>query len=561
MCFLRRGAALGAIAVAVTGTGRADLLLNEILYDPAGADSGREFVEILNAGSEAVSLSGVRLEAGDGARPDSWRVAWSAAPGTLAPGAWLVVGGDSLPGPHRLVVDLQNGPDAVRLVRGSTRLDVVGYGALEFPEYYAGRPAPDISGASLARWPDGHDTGDNAADFAARPPSPGRPNWPARALALRFDPIDAASTWPGRRIATRLTLVNAGRETLRAPDFRLETTLEQLEDMEPERVVAALPLEVDPPCGPIAPDDSCGSVIAWLGDRGLHRLRVRAVVAGGEPESVRVFVRIGAGPVIVNEIHYAPDVGMVEWVELWNRDANEWSLAGWTLEDASGRAGRLLASRQLAAGAYAVAASDTQASLPPLPSGAVRVLVSPWPALNNTDGEDGFADAVVLRDAAGRVVDAVRYKGAWGVPGRSLERLVTDPDLRGLLWAACKDPARATPGRANSAVGPPLVRAIIDIQPNPFSPDGDGHEDSLGIGLEVPEGHVGFRAALFDLDGRRRRTLAADRLGPGPRRLLWDGRDSAGVDLPTGVYIVHFEFQSKSGTGLEARRVVGLVRP
>src|SRR5262245_36640384 len=106
------------------------LVLNEILYDPAGPDAGHEFVEILNTGDSESPLAGLELETNDGARPGTWHRAWLGTSGALGPHEFLLVGGDSLRTPERLRGDLQNGPDAVRLRRGDAVLDVVGYGAL-----------------------------------------------------------------------------------------------------------------------------------------------------------------------------------------------------------------------------------------------------------------------------------------------------------------------------------------------------------------------------------------------------------------------------------------------
>jgi hypothetical protein len=166
----------------------------------------------------------------------------------------------------------------------------------------------------------------------------------------------------------------------------------------------------------------------------------------------------------------------------------------------------------------------------------------------------------VLRDATGSVVDGLRYAAAGTERGRSLERLVADPDARGVLWAACKEASGSTPGRANSAQAAPLPAAQLALAPNPFTPDGDGQDDVLTATLEVPIGCQGFRARVFDLEGRCRVRLAADRLGPGPRHLVWDGRDDSRSDLPSGFYILNLEFDSKSGPPQRLRRVVGLGR-
>jgi hypothetical protein len=73
--------------------------------------------------------------------------------------------------------DLQNGPDAVRLVSGSTVLDALGYGTVPKTGVFAGEgtAAPDVTaGLSLARWYANVDTDDNADDFRSlSTPTPG----------------------------------------------------------------------------------------------------------------------------------------------------------------------------------------------------------------------------------------------------------------------------------------------------------------------------------------------------------------------------------------------------
>ena len=53
-------------------------LISEILYDAAGDDTGREFVELFNPGPIALPLAGARLEAGDGSGPGRWSLRWTA---------------------------------------------------------------------------------------------------------------------------------------------------------------------------------------------------------------------------------------------------------------------------------------------------------------------------------------------------------------------------------------------------------------------------------------------------------------------------------------------------
>ena len=125
----------------------------------------------------------------------------------------------------RLVVTLQNGPDAVRLVQQGRVLDRVGYGALNDPGFYEGRPALDDPDASLARIPDGRDSDDNAADFQAARPSPGRRNAPQREWRVSLAEPDWIHLWPGRRLSVTAQVHNSGLETLEAGAWQARAEL------------------------------------------------------------------------------------------------------------------------------------------------------------------------------------------------------------------------------------------------------------------------------------------------------------------------------------------------
>ena len=160
--------------------GTARLVINEVDYDQIGADTGG-FVEIANTGPAAATLDGIALvlvNGGDGAE-----YARKALSGTLAAGAKLVVD-----------VDPQNGaPDGLALVDTAkeTLLDALSYeGAINAAtigtkvfDLVEGTMLPvDVADSNtvdgtLARIPDGTDTGSAAADWAFTTTStPGAPN-------------------------------------------------------------------------------------------------------------------------------------------------------------------------------------------------------------------------------------------------------------------------------------------------------------------------------------------------------------------------------------------------
>lgn len=101
----------------------------------------------------------------------------------------------------------------------------------------------------------------------------------------------------------------------------------------------------------------------------------------------------------------------------------------------------------------------------------------------------------------------------------------------------------ASDGAEAGAVGPKgSVRSrpapiVVTIEPNPFNPE-------TVIRYEVKEAGDLFVAVYKDLGdrkpGARVRTLAIRHHEPGSYEILWDGKDEAGNDVPTGRYLCGF---------------------
>jgi hypothetical protein len=159
------------------------LRINELDYDQAGSDDA-EFVEVLNPLTCDAVLNDVALElvnGGDGKVYARYALAEGAE--KLVAGARFLLGDPTLLAGISVGAKLalrgsglQNGPDAVRLVRATKVLDAVAYGG---PVSTAGEGVPagkDDGEEALARCPDGTDSEQNASDFALAPPTPGAPN-------------------------------------------------------------------------------------------------------------------------------------------------------------------------------------------------------------------------------------------------------------------------------------------------------------------------------------------------------------------------------------------------
>jgi hypothetical protein len=146
-----------SIALAVGGAARADVMLNEIMADPAtdwsptdGDDEHHslqdEWVEIINAGPSPVDITGWRLR--DAVSDSSWRYGFL---GVIQPGAFVVVYGNEAyqwedeNGYAKNGLSLNNSGDTVTLVSSDlvTVIDEVTYTTVQTADDRAYGRLPD----------------------------------------------------------------------------------------------------------------------------------------------------------------------------------------------------------------------------------------------------------------------------------------------------------------------------------------------------------------------------------------------------------------------------------
>lgn len=541
---------------------RAGLVINECLPDPSGPDAGQEFVEILNTDIQVVMLEGVRLEFANGA-DGIWQVRWSGGVGeVLEPGHRLLVVDRGWAGSpladHEVVLGLQNGPDAVRLVRGVEVLDLLGYGTGLASGLAETAAVPVTTGLALARRPDGRDTGDNSRDFRAAPPTPGAVNFQQWSLAgdeLVCEPPSLAApgfplrmtvrvrndgwgAWPPGRISCRLG--GQWRE-VPWPGCLPDSTVSVVWDAVP-RETGALTVVLEVPADVEVP--------GW------------SMVAG--------ICQVGPGILILQEVMAAPGDHQGEWIEL--QALQECNLAAYRLRDADGD-WRTLPAHGLAPGERVVLADDAKALLareevaaPFLPCRLTThgvLELSGWPSLNNTvpAGRD-WADRVLLADSAGTVLDHVTLgePGREVPAGRSWERAaVHPPDATGWNWGVSRSLAGGTPGCPNSLAAP-VDGFAGGLDPVPRVLDPAAGVAVIHIRARVPVGAAYWRVEIYDLWGAAVRTWSGDEWGGGLRDLPWSGEDDQGRSLPAGAYIVLLATTDGTGRPLGRERALLVVR-
>jgi hypothetical protein len=281
-----------------------------------------------------------------------------------------------------------------------------------------------------------------------------------------------------------------------------------------------------------------------------------------------VHVGFSPGAIVINEIMYAPLPGNSEYIEFSNPGKTDVDLAGWTLSDLPGSDGQsnafALASglRIFHPGEFFVLAGDSSV----LNLFAFLTTVEPrlLTIVNKSVSLNNEGDRLVLRDPGGSNIDSLDYSPSWHHPsvtdetGRSLEKI--NPLLRSSdprSWSTCTRTLGGTPGEQNSlysATTPSASR--LSFSPNPFSPDGDGHEDVTIIHFELPFEVATISVTIYDVRGRLVRRLADNEPTGSRGEIVWNGYDDEQQKARIGMYVVYLEALSTTGGILEETKGV-----
>ena len=137
--------------------------------------------------------------------------------------------------------------------------------------------------------------------------------------------------------------------------------------------------------------------------------------------------------------------------------------------------------------------------------------------------------------------------------GVSTERVSAGEDV----WLCCAGSDGNTPGVKNSVSTTYSQGIELSIEPNPFSPDGDGFEDRTVFRYTLPmESNLTIR--IYDVKGRLIKTLVDDEPSVSGE-MSWDGKDGENRTVRIGIYLVLAEatgdsYSQKKTTVVVAKR-------
>ncbi|UCF64611.1 MAG: lamin tail domain-containing protein, partial [bacterium] len=278
-------------------------------------------------------------------------------------------------------------------------------------------------------------------------------------------------------------------------------------------------------------------------ETGSYWLGILAETVGDENMNnnlkvISLEIESAENPVIINEIMFNPVSGEAEWIELYNKGQNDINLGQWLIADVRDTVMISTDPYILNSHDYTVLGDDSSI----INYYAMRrfnfIYIPSFPTLNND------TDDLKLFSSSKRLQDRVMYHNSWMrrevLPGTSLERI--HPDISSMLaenWAASADPTGATPGKLNSIfIEKPTEKSVLEIQPNPFSPDGDGFEDFVifEYRLPFPTGYLTIQ--IYDIKGRKIKSIAEYTAVGQHGNFIWDGRNDSGRFSRMGIYVI-----------------------
>jgi len=253
--------------------------------------------------------------------------------------------------------------------------------------------------------------------------------------------------------------------------------------------------------------------------------------------------------VVINEVqaNEPSSYTKLEWVELYNADSLSHDLDGWTFvckEDST----LIPPNTVIPANGFLILARQLLSNPPDSISfeGWWGNRSGIWgdspeenyPALQTDMSLTNSGGTVSLLDPVNNVQTFTWDKDCGD--GTSWERVSVDQDI----WLCCVGADKSTPGKKNSVSTAYADKIELNIEPNPFSPDGDGYQDEVIFQYTIPLNSE-LTLKIYDIKGRLIKTLAED-WSQASGEITWDGRDNDNRTVRIGIYVVWAEVKGSS---------------
>ncbi len=269
------------------------------------------------------------------------------------------------------------------------------------------------------------------------------------------------------------------------------------------------------------------------------------------PVNVLLALPVNIGDLLINEILFNPKTGGSDFVEIYNNsenviDLSEINIANATDLDSVGSE-KQISNNQffLMPKKYAVLSPNIQNIISSYftENNENFIQIASMPSLNDDEGR-------VILLSKNRRIDQYNYSDKDHFPlldnteGVSLERISFGEKTQNKSnWnSAATTVGFATPGYKNSQARElKKLEDEIQIEPQVFSPDGDGRDDELIIRFNINDANLTANITVFDMEGRKIKKIASNDLIAETGTYSWKGEDDDNQKVKAGVYIVYFE--------------------
>ncbi len=449
---------------------RAQITITEVMFNPAGDENTREWVEIYNASDSNHSIHNYMFQSASGVHalslpPDSLQIdnPWLIPPQTYAvihdepywasfPRFFDDIIPDTIP---RFGVKLTLPNSAGHTLR------LLNADSIPISEYTYSTDNPDgYSDEKIL--PEGPDTPVNWGNSLLLHGTPGRRNSVTpHTLDLAITAAPGWSPVPARSDTLLETFIPVQNVGLQPSD---EARVTVYRDRNQDSIFTESEILRTVQIPPLLPGDSVRIACQLHLPSGIHHMLATLEFPGDEEtanDSViwELPVRYPIHSVVINEIMYDPHTGDPEWIELYNVSSSPLNVYAWQFGDLSSVQTVIDTDLILSPEEFLMVSETSSLGAYDYDPSTVYV-PDAFPVLNNS------GDHLYLRDAAGALIDSVVYAaGQGGSDGVSLERRV--PFLSGIQasnWSSSLDPAGATPGRRNSIAPADYDLAITQLR-------------------------------------------------------------------------------------------------
>jgi hypothetical protein len=295
-------------------------------------------------------------------------------------------------------------------------------------------------------------------------------------------------------------------------------------------------------------------------------------LAGNNQVEFAIPGAVSPADILLNEILFDPHPGESEFIECYNRSDKVLDLSDLSINLNDPWTGRITSAVALSEypfllfpGCFAVITRKAS-QLPNHCYTKNPGVILEIPDLFTFPDTEGM---IMLTNPLSGTIDALHYTKDMhaGVlhrlEGVSLERTDSEnPADRPENWYSASTAAGyCTPGAPNSQMVQPIEAGMeILLEPDLFSPDGDGLDDITTLHLRLSEPSNWATIMVLDRHGNRVRDIALRVLLGTEEYFPWDGTKQDNSRAEVGIYLIYVEIISKTGHVKNIMKVVTLTR-